>query len=193
MYVPVLLLLLLGARVAQSNTGLQAPRTQGQPLPAPQLYVPSDDLLFVPAPSFTFQLATGSFSCDILLEAFKRYYALTFPQYATATREQREEHLKRSAQYIAKANAQATGTHSQSSYSNRDPGFSNTENLLIESKNKESHRKVKGIQFLNSLHVMVQQPCDSSSYPDDLMQESYTLKIYWNDATGYLNAPQVLI
>ncbi len=191
MHVSVFLLCLLGARVAQSNTGLQVPRTEGQPLPAPQLYVPSPDLLFVPAPSFTFQLAPGSFQCDILLEAFKRYYALTFPQYAMGTGAQREDHLTRSAKYIAKASEQSTGTRSQGSYSKGDNRFANTRKLLFEPQNKDSNRRVKGVQFLNSLQVMVQQPCDSTSYPNDQMQENYTLKIYSNEDMGTLNAFQV--
>jgi hypothetical protein len=76
-----LLLVLIVASLAYSAHSRKVRGQQyepGQPLPKPQSLSQSDTLHYLDAPAFAFQYAPGSVVCDLLSNAFNRYYKIIF-------------------------------------------------------------------------------------------------------------------
>ena len=167
------LLVLIGS--VEANTGRYTRQTSGQPLPMPSVYwAGSEQMLLNPA-VFTFSLASTSQSCDILTDAFKRYFALTFPAYGKAHYANRERFKRFSGKF---------DSHSG------DSRVKGTAQKTMESLEMEKSTG-KSLIELSTLKVFVQTGCNEKSYPNDQMKESYRLQVNARESTAELDAQEV--
>jgi hypothetical protein len=87
MHLKLLLLMTLASLVLTvSSRKLKGKYEAGQPFPKPQSISQTNVLHYLEARAFAFQYAPGSVVCDLLSNAFNRYYKIIFNSNQHATR-----------------------------------------------------------------------------------------------------------